>query len=239
VSRDADPRVALLKELSDPLRLSVIDRLGHRGPATVSQLASELEASLPQLSNHLKRLREAQLVRVTRTRRHALYELSDPGLELLLPLLDRITGRLAPPPPKSPMTDYRRAHTCYDHLAGRLGVSLYRALLDRAALSAQTDGTVELGSAASETFASLGINAAQFPKDRRRFAFECLDVVEHAPHLAGAVGDTLAAAITEKGWITQQPNSRTVQLNPRGLKALRHALDIDLTRRPITESAEQ
>ena len=59
MSRDADPRVALLKELSDPLRLSVIDRLGHRGPATVSQLASELEVSLPQLSNHLKRLREA------------------------------------------------------------------------------------------------------------------------------------------------------------------------------------
>jgi DNA-binding transcriptional ArsR family regulator len=133
VSRDADPRVALLKELSDPLPLSVIDRLGHGGPATVSQLASELEVSLPLLSNHLKRLRKAKLIRVTRTGLHAIYELSDPGLEVLLPLLDRITGRLAPPPPATPMTDYRRAHTCYDHLAGRLGVALYRALLDRLA----------------------------------------------------------------------------------------------------------
>ena len=160
---------------------------------------------------------------MTRTGRHAVYELSDPGLEVLLPLLDRITGRLAPPPPESPMTDYRRAHTCYDHLAGRLGVALYRALLDRGALRALPDGTVELGPAATETFASIGIDTAQLPKDRRRFAFECLDVVEHAPHLAGAVGDTVAAAFTEKGWITPQPDSRTLQLNPRALKALRRA----------------
>ncbi len=236
MSPSADPRVALLKELSDPLRLSVIDRLGHRGPATVSQLATELETTLPQLSNHLKRLREAQLVRVTRTGRHAIYELSDPGLEVLLPLLDRITGRLTPPPPERPMTDYRRAHTCYDHLAGRLGVALYRALLDRAALRALPDGTVELGPAATETFASIGIDTAQLPKDRRRFAFECLDVVEHAPHLAGIVGDTVAAAFTQKGWITPEPNSRTLQLNPRGLKALRRALDIDLTRGPVIAS---
>ena len=137
------------------------------------------------------------------------------------------------------MTDYRRAHTCYDHLAGRLGVALYRALLDRDALRARPDGTVELGSVATETFASIGIDTAQLPKDRRRFAFECLDVVEHAPHLAGVVGDSVAAAFTEKGWITTRPDSRTLQLNPRGLKALRRALDIDLTRRPVTEGARQ
>jgi DNA-binding transcriptional ArsR family regulator len=234
MSRDADPRVALLRELSDPLRLSVVDRLGHRGPATVSELACELEVSLPQLSNHLKRLREAQLVRVTRTGRHAVYELSDPGLEVLLPLLDRITGRLAPPPPVTPMTDYRRAHTCYDHLAGRLGVALYGALLERGAVRALPDGTVELGPAAAETFASIGVDTAQIPRDRRRFAFECLDVVEHAPHLAGAVGDTIAAALADNGWIKPQSGSRTLQLGERGVKALRRTLAIDLTQRPIT-----
>jgi hypothetical protein len=137
------------------------------------------------------------------------------------------------------MTDYRRAHTCYDHLAGRLGVALYRALLDRGAVRALPDGTVELGAAAVEIFASIGIDAAQLPKDRRRFAFECLDVVEHAPHLAGAVGDTIAAAFTEKGWITPQPNSRTLQLNPRTLEALRRTLDIDLTHGQVTDRVGQ
>src|SRR3954471_17544427 len=87
-SQRDDPRVPLLKELSDPIRLRVVDRLGNAGPATVSELGAELGIPLPQLSNHLKRLREARLVRVERSGRHAVYELSDPGLEALLPILD-------------------------------------------------------------------------------------------------------------------------------------------------------
>src|SRR4051812_26428703 len=106
-----DPRVPLLKELSDPTRLRVIDRLGNVGAATVTELGAELGIPLPQLSNHLKRLREARLVRVERSGRHAVYELADPGLEALLPLLDRITGRITPrPDPKRP----RQSRTCYD-----------------------------------------------------------------------------------------------------------------------------
>ena len=57
----SDPRVALLKELAHPLRLRVIDRLGHLGPAPVSALAAELRAPMPELSNHLRRLRDAGL----------------------------------------------------------------------------------------------------------------------------------------------------------------------------------
>ena len=123
--RAGDPRVGLLRELADPLRLRVVDRLGHRGPATVSQLAGELAVPLPQLSNHLRRLREAGLVRVERRGRQAVYQLGDPGLELLLPLLDRITGHLRPPARPS----LAASRTCYDHLAGPLGVGLYRAMV--------------------------------------------------------------------------------------------------------------
>ena len=88
----ADPRVALLKELAHPLRLRVIDRLGHVGPASVSALAGELGASMPELSNHLRRLREAGLVRARRDGRHAVYELGGAEVDVLLPLLDRLTA---------------------------------------------------------------------------------------------------------------------------------------------------
>src|SRR5215203_4734887 len=133
--RAADPRVGLLRELADPLRLRVVDRLGHRGPATVSQLAGELAVPLPQLSNHLRRLREAGLVRVERSGRQAVYQLGDPGLELLLPLLDRITGHLRPPARPS----LAASRTCYDHLAGPLGVGLYRALVGHRALEERSE----------------------------------------------------------------------------------------------------
>jgi DNA-binding transcriptional ArsR family regulator len=214
---DRDPRIALLKELSDPLRLRVIDRLGHGGPATVSRLAAELDASLPQLSNHLRRLRGARLVTVERSGRHAVYALADPGLEALLPLLDRITGRVADPVPDAAAVPSR---TCYDHLGGRIGVDLYRGLRERGALCERADGMVELGPAAAETFAQLGVDVDAVRPGRQRFAFECLDATHRAPHLAGALGDALAAGLFGKDWIEREEGSRVVALTRRGAAGL-------------------
>jgi DNA-binding transcriptional ArsR family regulator len=214
-----DPRVALLRELADPLRLRVIDRLGHAGPATVSRLAAELGVSLPQLSNHLRRLRDAGLVRVERSGRHAVYELADPSLEALLPLLDRLTGRVAPAgaPRGAP------SRTCYDHLAGPLGVSLYAALRERDALRDRPDGMVDLGPAAAAVFGGLGVEVAAVRPGRRRFAFECLDATEHAPHLAGALGDALADALLGRGWI-RHGEGREIELTATGDAGLRREL---------------
>jgi DNA-binding transcriptional ArsR family regulator len=211
-----DPRVALLKELSDPLRLRVVDRLGHAGPATPSRLAAELGVPLPQLSNHLKRLREAGLVTVRRSGRQATYALADPGLEALLPLLDRITGRVAPGPSASVPS-----RTCYDHLAGRIGVGLYRALLDRDALRDRPDGQVDLGPGAADAFAALGVDVEAVEPGRQRLAFECLDATERAPHLAGALGDALASALTARGWVEREPGSRVVHLTSSGKRGLK------------------
>src|SRR3954453_15753968 len=96
----SDPRVPLLKELADPVRLRVVDHLGNVGPATVSELAAGLRVTMPQLSNPLRGLREAGRVRVERPGRHAIYELADESLQALLPLLDRLTGRVNTRPPE-------------------------------------------------------------------------------------------------------------------------------------------
>jgi DNA-binding transcriptional ArsR family regulator len=212
----ADPRVDLLKELADPLRLRVVDRLGHGGPATVSRLAAELGVPLPQLSNHLRRLREARLVAVERDGRQAVYSLADPGLEALLPLLDRITGRVAEPEPEAAEVPSR---TCYDHLAGRVGVAIYRGLRDRDAVRDRPDGLVEFGPAAETTFARLGVDIAAVRPGRQRLAFECLDATERAPHLAGALGDALAAALIDRGWVVR--DGRAIELSRRGATGLR------------------
>jgi DNA-binding transcriptional ArsR family regulator len=224
-NNDVDARVRLLRELADPLRLRVVDRLGHAGPATVSRLAAELGVALPQLSNHLRRLRAAGLVRVQRTGRQAVYELADPGLELLLPLLDRITGRVADTAgPARPVP----SRTCYDHFAGRIGVTLYRALLDRDALRERPDGMVDQGPAAPQTFAALGVDIAAVRPGRQRLAFECLDATEHAPHLAGALADALARALFGRGWVRREPGGRTIHLTPDGAEGLRRTLGLDL-----------
>jgi DNA-binding transcriptional ArsR family regulator len=212
----ADPRVDLLKELADPLRLRVVDRLGHGGPATVSRLAAELGVPLPQLSNHLRRLREARLVAVERDGRQAVYSLADPGLEALLPLLDRITGRVAVREPDAAAVPSR---TCYDHLAGRVGVEIYRGLREHDALRERPDGLVDLGPAAPEMFRKLGVDVGSVQPGRQRLAFECLDATERAPHLAGALGDALAAALIDRGWVVR--DGRTIELSRRGATGLR------------------
>jgi DNA-binding transcriptional ArsR family regulator len=219
-----DPRVALLRELADPVRLRVVDRLGHAGPATVSRLAAELGVSLPQLSNHLRRLREGGLVRVERTGRHAVYQLADPGLEALLPLLDRLTGRVAPAREER---DEIPSRTCYDHLAGPLGVALYAALRERDAVRDRPDGMVELGAAAAGAFAGLGVDLATLRPGRQRLAFECLDATEHAPHLAGALGDALAGALLDRGWV-RHGEGRAIALTAPGAAGLRRELGMEL-----------
>ena len=222
--RDDDPRLALLKELADPIRLRVVDRLSADGPATVTRLAGELDLPLPQLSNHLRRLRAAGLVSTRRDGRQVIYALADPGLELLTPLLDSITGRVIAgrEPPRLEVP----SRTCYRHLGGLIGVEIYRALRERGALVAAADGSVRPGPAAPALFRSLGVDLNAVPAPRQRFAFECLDAAQRAPHLAGALGDALAAALTDRGWIARQPDSRVYDLTPAGRRGLKRTLGL-------------
>jgi DNA-binding transcriptional ArsR family regulator len=221
---DDEPRVALLRELADPLRLRVIDRLAVAGPTSVSRLAGELGASLPQLSNHLRRLREAGLVAVRREGRQAVYELADPGLEPLLVLLDSLTGRTLSRTEEHHERPELPSRTCYEHLAGRIGVDLYRRLRERGAVVGRPDGIVDLGPDGPGTFARLGLDVGAIEPGRRRFAYECLDASERAPHLAGALGDAVATALIGRGWVEREPGSRVIRLTGRGRSGLARAL---------------
>jgi hypothetical protein len=122
-----------------------------------------------------------------------------------------------------PQPDPDAGRTCYDHLAGRLGVALYAALRERGALRDLADGTVEVG-ADDAPLRALGVDPAAVGGDRRRFAFECFDAQQHAPHLAGAMGDALAEALLARGWIARG-EGRAVRVTAAGERGLRE-LDI-------------
>jgi DNA-binding transcriptional ArsR family regulator len=103
---------AVLAALSDPTRRAAVQRLAH-GPATASQLAALAPISRPAVSQHLRVLREADLVRVTPSGRHVWYELAG------VPLLDAqrwiggLVDRWAAGPTRidgapSPTTKHRR-----------------------------------------------------------------------------------------------------------------------------------
>ena len=142
--RANDPRVQLLAELADETRYAVLERL-EQGPASASELAERLDVSPTQLANHLRRLRDAGLVAVSHQGRLALYELAEPGLREIFSMLNGLRG--APPRTGRPV---QVAATCYDHLAGQIGVALMDHLVQSRALEARDgEGELKLGPAAA------------------------------------------------------------------------------------------
>jgi DNA-binding transcriptional ArsR family regulator len=130
------------RELADPLRLLVLQTLASEGPHTASRLAETLRVTGPRLGNHLARLRDADLVTVEHTGRHAVYRLADADLGDVLTALLRYAGPESGQESLRPPEDIVR--TCYDHTAGLLGVRLFAWLVDRGALRAPDGRTGEL-----------------------------------------------------------------------------------------------
>lgn len=98
------------------------------------------------------------------------------------------------------------ARTCYDHLAGRLGVALYERLVSAGALvppAAPGEREVALGPAAGTELAALGVDLAAIPKGRRRLAATCVDWTERRPHLAGPLGAAVLGAAFRDGCVAR------------------------------------
>lgn len=220
-----DQRLALLRHLGDPVRLGVLDRLVEDGPACVTELAARLDVGVPHLSNHLRRLRDAGLVEVERVGRQGIYRVAGTQLTPLLRLLTDVVGT-APADAGPTEPAFVRARTCYDHLAGRLGVDLFDRLVDLEAIRRHRDD-VELGPGADAVLSRLGVSVPVHPAPRRSLATPCPDATEGRPHLGGALGAAVAAAMAESGWIRQQDGRREVEVMPAGRRGLQRALQLD------------
>jgi DNA-binding transcriptional ArsR family regulator len=221
MDRALDRRLTVLQELADAVRLGVVTHLEAHGPATASELSEAVAASRPQISNHLRRLREAQLVRATRAGRHTVFELADPSVTAVLEALrDVRPGATALPAPSG----FAKARTCFDHLAGRLGVLIRDRLVEVDALRPREDGNLAPGPQSRAELARLGVALDDIAPGRRRFAFECLDSTEHRSHVGGVLGDEIAHALTERGWVVRNAHHREVELTHPGIDGLARAL---------------
>ena len=225
--------VELARELSDPTRLAVLEHLATEGPSGVSEMAERLELAGPRLSNHLARLRRAQLVTVQREGRHAVYTLASPRIkELLAGLRAAADGmeddeRVGVPAVLSPLT---QARSCYDHLAGRLGVALLDALQERHVLEPAEGvrASIELGPDAADVLKSVGVALEEIDARRRRFAFACLDWTERRAHLGGALGAAVLDALLEQGWVSRETGTRALRVTSKGRRELDRHLGITL-----------
>src|SRR5262249_9298025 len=130
-------------------------------------------------------------------------------------------------PPSRIDDDLRQARTCYDHVAGRLGVALADALTGRGYV--ELGGDSRLPTQPGEKFPpGRGIDPSAAARQRRSFCRPCLDWSERRPHIAGALGARLADRCLELDWVRRRKDSRALTITRRGADGFRDLLGIKL-----------
>jgi DNA-binding transcriptional ArsR family regulator len=213
--------------LASPVRLALLTRL-LESPATVSELVAFLGESQSLISNHLRYLRERKVVEGERHGRQIRYRLQDPNLADVVEALSAYAGpQLVGSSQEGPLL---LARTCYDHLAGALGVEVYQALIAAGGLEEQRDQgqPIDLGPHADAIFPVLGVDPEVARKRRRRFAFACLDWTERRPHLGGALGAAVCARFFDLGWV-ERGKDRALTVTNLGRRALQRTLGVRLS----------
>lgn len=214
----ADPNFAPIAALiGEPTRAAFLGALLGGKAHTASELAHLAGVTAQTASMHLARLLEGNLVRVVASGRHRYYELASPQVAHVLETL----ASIAPPARVASLRESERARamrfarTCYDHLAGRVGVAFNDRLIERGYLIVE-DKHWQISAAGERWLKSSKINLAAWQKGRRVVARPCLDWSEQRYHLAGAAGAAITHWLLREGWITRIGMSRAVQLTPKG-----------------------
>jgi DNA-binding transcriptional ArsR family regulator len=223
--------------LADRARSRILMALDSGRELSASLLAGEAGVSRSTASAHLKRLTEGGLITVSTHGRHRHYRLAGPQVA------DLIERMLELRPPAEPVgslraatraAQLRLARTCYDHVAGRLGVELMRSLLDNGYLTGGDgryrpevatrdrpaghghDIDYRLTGAGRDFLEHLGV---ELPAPGRRPVGYCVDWTETRHHLAGQVGRGLCDRFLADGWIERRGTHRAVRITPAGADA--------------------
>jgi DNA-binding transcriptional ArsR family regulator len=227
-----EPDLALVATaFADARRMRVLMALADGRALPAGRLAQEAGVGASTISNHLGLLLAHGLVTVEQQGRHRYYRLATPHVEGVLEAL----ARLAPQRPITSLREHTRAHalrsarTCYRHLAGRLGVGLFHAMIDRGWVSGgdgRHDPTADRLSApgTGDQYRLTATGAADLAAwglpqpvlSTHRPLRYCVDWTEQAHHLSGSLGRALADHLFQLGWITRGRTPRSVVTTREG-----------------------
>ncbi|MFC7396545.1 ArsR/SmtB family transcription factor [Chelatococcus sp. GCM10030263] len=214
--------------VGDPARARILLTLMDGRAHTAKELAFLARIAAPTASGHLLKLLDGGLVRVAQQGRHRYYRLASSEIAQMIELMGVIASDMASPAwPVRIDARLRTARTCYDHIAGRLGVALADAL-QKAGHLRLGDGAGEVSASGRGFFRDLGIDLNGAARSRRAFCRPCLDWSERRDHLAGAVGAALCDHCLAQGWTLRERDTRALQVTESGRDAFRDLFGIDV-----------
>jgi DNA-binding transcriptional ArsR family regulator len=214
--------------IGDVARANILSALMDGRALTAGELAWHSGVSASTTSGHLAKLSEANLIALERQGRHRYYRLASPevaqAIEALMAVASFGPKRHRPVGPKDEAL--RNARTCYDHLAGRLGIAIADALsLKRHVVLSESAGIVtEEG---QRFLCDLGIDLDAGHKGSRAPCRTCLDWSERRPHLSGRLGAALCTRFFELGWVARIKDSRALSVTVEGRRGLQEAFGIE------------
>lgn len=226
-----DPHVAKIAALiGDPARANILKALMDGRARTAKELAHIAGVSPQTTSGHLAKLSEGGLLGLAKQGRHRYYHLANSQVAIAIESLMALAGE-RPLPKHHHHTRVagalRAARTCYDHIAGKLGVCLFDQLIARGCLLPSGEDEFVVTAAGKQLFKEMQIDVDALAGGKsRRFARACLDWSERSPHLAGSLGAAMAERCFDLGWLERRKDSRAVTLTTAGSKGLARLLDL-------------
>jgi DNA-binding transcriptional ArsR family regulator len=207
--------------VGDPARANMLCALLGGRALTAGELAYAARVTPQTTSGHLGKLSAARIIVPMKQGRHRYYRLAGPHVGHMLESIMNVA--LDGPPrfqPKSKLDEQmRHARTCYDHIAGVLGVGLAERLIEREFVILG-DEAGEVTAEGADFLSKLGVDLTGARAKRRVFCRPCIDWTERRPHIGGAVGAALATRCFELKWIERVRDSRALAITPAGRRGL-------------------
>lgn len=218
--------------IGEPARARMLYCLTDGRARTSTELAIVADVSPSTASVHLQRLMSSRLVKVFAQGKHRYYSLQGPNVAAALEALSVLAGGTRDTFEPNTPEPLRAARTCYDHIAGSLGVSLHDRIcaMGWLAENSKNGSSYDLTPRGAKGLEALGVAIDATRALRRRFAFACVDWSERRPHLGGAVGAALLRVALRRKWVTQDLDSRILRVTAfgRGEMQARFGLQIRL-----------
>lgn len=205
--------------LAEPARAAMLLALIDGTARPAGELAKAAGIGAATGSAHLKRLLEGGLLAVHELGRHRYYRLANDDVAALIEALALPRAHVSLPEPADGDRPLRMARTCYRHLAGRLGVGLCDALLQRGYLHTASEG-LRLKDSGAQALVEAGLDSARIDALLPLRGRGCLDWTERRLHLGGPLGGSLTDVLIDARWLRRRSGSRALQPSDDGLRRL-------------------
>jgi DNA-binding transcriptional ArsR family regulator len=226
VEGEADAAVSrIAAAIGEPARARMLYCLVDGRARTSTELAMVAEVTPSTASVHLQRLKTERLVKVLAQGKHRYYSLEGASVAAALEALSVLAGGKRNAFLPNTPNRLRMARTCYDHIAGTLGVALHDRIqvigwLADGPGASGGENAYELTPRGAKAFGDLGMDLEATRRLRRRFAYACVDWSERRPHLGGAVGAMLLQLAVKRKWVVQEPDSRALTITRLGQREM-------------------